>query len=388
MLPSGWRSLRISGLAGRIAILACFGSSLPAMAADQPAASEGHPPPVFVTGRVMTDDGLPFSGPVIVELVCDRAPYAEGYAGAKGDFGFHLGDSNSSVPQDATTRWKTDYFAAHDVPANPAGGGVPESVTPPKLASVNCEMRAVLAGYRSESVPISSLTDLDYLNVGTIVLHRMGGTDGHAVSVTSLAAPKGARAAFDKGQEALKKANLDEAQKNFEKAGRIYPGFAAAWFELGKLAGEQGRFDDALRFFQAAIRCDPKYVEPYLSVAAIEYLEQQWPQLAETTGALLGLDPYDYPQAYYMSAMASYALKNVDAAEKSAREAERLDTQGRFPAIRRLLGVILAERRAFPEAAGQVREYLKFAPQAPDAATARVALARLEALSGEAPLDR
>ena len=85
-----------------------------------------------------------------------------------------------------------------------------------------------------------------------------------------------------------------------------------------------------------------------------------------------------------MNALANYNLRNIDAAEKSAREAERLDTQGRFPRSWKLLGIILASRSAFPEAADQMRGYLKFAPQAPDAGAVRAQLSQLEALSGAA----
>jgi tetratricopeptide (TPR) repeat protein len=213
------------------------------------------------------------------------------------------------------------------------------------------------------------------------MLHRIGVVDGHVISATSLAAPKDSRSAFEKGRDALKRNKLDDARKDFEKAVQIYPGFAAAWYELGKLATDRGQFDDGLRSFQTAIQADPKYVDPYLSVSAIQTVEKQWPQLAETTGALLRLNPYDYPQAYYMNALANYNLRNIEAAEKSAREAERLDAQARFPRSRQLLGVILANRRAFPEAADQMRQYLKFAPQAPDAAAVREQLSRVEALS-------
>jgi tetratricopeptide (TPR) repeat protein len=216
------------------------------------------------------------------------------------------------------------------------------------------------------------------------MLHRMDPVNGRVISATSLAAPKEARTAFEKGHEALKKNKLDDARKDFEKAAQIYPGYAAAWYELGKLATNGARFDEGLRSFQTAIRADPKYVEPYLSVSAIQAVEKQWPQLAETSATLLRLDPYDFPQAYYLNALANYNLRNIDAAEKSAREAERLDTQGRFPRIRQLLGALLANRRAFPEAAEQMREYLKFAPQAPDAGAVRAQLSQLETLSGGA----
>jgi hypothetical protein len=85
-----------------------------------------------------------------------------------------------------------------------------------------------------------------------------------------------------------------------------------------------------------------------------------------------------------MNALANYNLVNNDAAERSAREAEKLDSQGWLPIIRRLLGAILAGRRAFPEAVEQLREYLKFAPQAADAGTVREQVSQLETLAAAA----
>jgi tetratricopeptide (TPR) repeat protein len=262
------------------------------------------------------------------------------------------------------------------------GNGTTIYITPKHLVLANCEIRAKASGYRSDSISIGNRRALENPNLGTLMLHRAGSAEGRVISATSLAAPKDARTAFEKGREASRKNKPDDARKDFEKAAQIYPGYAAAWFELGKLASGLGQFEDALRSFQTAIQADPKYVEPYLSVAAVQAVRKQWPQLAETSGALLRLDPYDYPQAYYMSALANYNLRNLDAAEKSAREAERLDALGHFPLSWQLLGVILANRRAFPEAAEQMRAYLKFAPQASDAAAVRAQLSQLEALSG------
>ena len=69
------------------------------------------------------------------------------------------------------------------------------------------------------------------------------------VSANSLAAPKNACAAFKKGQEALKNSKPDDAHKDFEIAAQIYPGYATAWYELGRLATNRGDLDDALRSF-------------------------------------------------------------------------------------------------------------------------------------------
>ena len=352
----------------------------PSWAPEPPATNrEEASGPVYVSGRVMSDDGQPFTDRVVIESVCDGVPRTEGYADKKGDFGVRVGDGNSGIIQDASVSRTDDYFSAPILP------GPGDTTTPVKrYMRANCEIRAKLPGYRSDTINVSNRGKLDSPYVGTLVLHKAGPVDGRVITVTSLAAPKSARTAFDKGQKALKNNQSDDARKDFETAVQIYPGYAAAWFELGRLSANRGDLDDGLRSYQKAIQADPKYVGPYLSVSAIEAVKKQWPQLLETTGALLRLDPYDYPQAYYMNALANYNLVNNDAAERSAREAEKLDSQGRLPIIRRLLGAILAGRRAFPEAVEQLREYLKFAPQAPDAGAVRAELARLETLSATA----
>jgi tetratricopeptide (TPR) repeat protein len=327
----------------------------------------------------MSDDGQPFTGQVTIESVCDGVSHVEGLADASGAFGIRLGDRHNGTFQDASLSSTDDYFGKANAPVQ-SGSGATTYIIPERLVLANCELRASLPGYRSDVVNIGNRRELDSPSVGTIMLHRIGPVDGSVISAVSLAAPKDARAAFEKGWEALKKNKLDDARKDFEKAARIYPGYAAAWYELGKLSTDRGQFDDGLRCFQTAIQADPKYVGPYLSVAAIQAIRKQWPQLAETTGALLHLDPYDHPQAHYMSALANYNLGHIVAAEKSAREAERLDPEGRCPWTWRLLGVILADRGAFTEAAEQTRQYLKLLPQARDAGAARAELSQLEAL--------
>jgi tetratricopeptide (TPR) repeat protein len=353
--------------------------------APPPAIPLEHPQPMWVTGRVVRDDGLPFSEPVMIESVCDGVSHSEGYSTVSGDFGFRLGDSGSGIIQDASVGSQNDYFGMANVPINMNAGGdsPPVYITPKQIEMANCEIRAALPGYRSDAVSIGSRRALDNPNVGALVLHRMNPTGNATVSATTLAAPKDARSAYEKGLAALKKNKPDDARKQFEMAVRAYPGFAAAWFEVGKLESGQGAFDDALRSLNTAIQADPKYAEPYLTLAAIYAVQKQWQKVADATNTLAGLNPYDYPQAYYMNAMANYNLHNLDASEKSARETERLDTQGKFPKVWRILGAILEERRAYREAADQLRQYLRLAPQAADAADAQRQLAQLEALASK-----
>ena len=75
-------------------------------------------------------------------------------------------------------------------------------------------------------------------------------------------------------------------------------------------------------------------------------------------------------------------LKDYDAAEKSIREAQKLDTRNRMPKSNQLLGMILAEKRDYLGAAEQIKKYLSFLPAGPEAENAKKQLAELERVAG------
>ncbi len=89
-----------------------------------------------------------------------------------------------------------------------------------------------------------------------------------------------------------------------------------------------------------------------------------------------------------MNAVAKYNLQDMDAAEKSALEAEKLDTRHIFPKSVHLLGVIRAQRQDYAGAAEKFREYLKLAPTASDAAQVRAQLNQVEKQTAQAKPDQ
>jgi tetratricopeptide (TPR) repeat protein len=244
-----------------------------------------------------------------------------------------------------------------------------------------CELRAVLPGFRSEVINLANHRSMDDPNVGTILLHRMGNVEGTTISATSLQAPKDAKKAFDKGREALKKSKTADAEKDFQKAVEVYPKYAVAWYELGQLHQNSKNYEEARKCYQQALSADSHYVSPYLQLSLIAAQEKKWEEVVQTTDRAVKLDAYDFPQAYFYNSVANYNLHRMDAAEKSAREAQKLDTEHRYPQVNHLLGVILADKRDFSGAAEQMRSYLKFAPEAQDADKVRTQLTELEKLA-------
>jgi tetratricopeptide (TPR) repeat protein len=242
----------------------------------------------------------------------------------------------------------------------------------------NCDIRANLAGYRSQSISLSTRRAMDTPDIGVIVLHRLGADEGTTVSMISLAAPKDARRAFEKGLAATKKNSAVEAEKDFRRAIDLYPKYAAAWTELGKIQASRNELVDARQSFDRAIEADPKFLDPFLQIALLAMQAKKWQELAEVTDRAMRLDPFELPQIYLFNAVANYNIRNIDAAERSVRAAAKLDTLQQFAEISYLQALILIQRRDYPAAAERLRNYLKLAPGAADAPMAREQLMRLD----------
>jgi tetratricopeptide (TPR) repeat protein len=346
--------------------------------------------PIFLSGRVVMDDGTPPPESIVIERVCGGNPRPEAWTDSKGHFSFQLGQ-NTAMMADASV----GNVGGAGFPDYNSGGGMPRQTGAGNSNSggmgggsmmgrdlMNCDLRASLAGYRSEVVSLAGHRMFDNPDVGTIILHRMGNVEGNTISATSLAAPKDAKKAYDKGKESLKKKKPAEAEKEFQKAVDAYPRYAAAWYELGLLQQQAKKKGDARKSYAAALAADAKYVQPYVQLSLLAAQESNWQDLAEKSARLLKLDPVDFPHFYFLNAVANYNLKNFEAAGKSAAEAQKLDTKHVNPKIEQVMGLIMIEKHDYPAAAEQFRNYLQFAPTASDAAQVRQQLAELDKVTG------
>jgi tetratricopeptide (TPR) repeat protein len=336
--------------------------------------------PIFITGRVMMEDGTPAAN-AIIQRVCSGSTKGEGYTDSRGYFSIQLGAQNGPIIHDASE--DMGGFGSRGAFGSPGGmpsGGMNRGSFGMENRFFDCELRAQVAGYRSQTVSLANRRPMDPPEIGVILLHRLGGSEGTTISAVSLNAPKDARKAYEKAIDSAKKKKLDDAVKNLEKAVQIYPKYAAAWNELGRIQIAKGDAEAAKKSFETAAESDPKFVQPYMERALIEVKGEKWQDVADLTAKVIKLDSFDYPQAHFFNALSNYHLKNMEQAEKSAREAVRLDTRKQYLTTMRLLGVILAQKQDYTGAAEQFKAYLTAAPQAQDAPTVRNQLSQLEKL--------
>jgi FOG: TPR repeat len=335
--------------------------------------------PIFLSGKVMMEDGTPPPDSVIIERVCNGGnARPEAHTDSKGRFSFQLGQNNQMF-SDASVASESRL----GMPGQSSQGSnrMGQAGVFGEREMMGCDLRASLPGFRSDVVSLAGRRVLDNPEVGTIVLHRLGKVDGFTFSGTSAFAPKDAQKAFNKGKDLEKKKKLPEAEAEFKKAVDIYPKYAAGWYELGLVLQQQKKLDDARQAYGSSIQADAKFVSPYAQLTRLAVSEGNWQGAADYSGKLLKLNPYFSPDIYFYSAVANLNLKNLDQAEEHAREALKMDAQHRNPKISHVLGVILAQKQDFPGAVENLGAYLKFAPNAPDAAIVKKQLDEAQGLA-------
>jgi tetratricopeptide (TPR) repeat protein len=335
--------------------------------------------PIFLSGKVVMDDGTAPPEPVTIERICNGIHRPEGYTDSKGRFSFQLGQNNG-VFNDASVSSAGDFgdFGGRGSASNPTfGGGMNRQISEREL--MGCELRASLPGYRSEVVNLSGRRFMDNPDVGTIILRRLGNVEGLTISITSAAAPKDAKKAFEKGRDLARKQKFAEAQKEMEKAVQIYPKYANAWQDLGAIHEAQNHTEEARKAYLAALEADPKLVKPYVQMAWLAARENNWKECQDASARALKLNPFDFPNAYFYNAVANLNLQNFDEAEKSAREGLKLDTAKRYPKMRHVLGIALAQKQDFAGATEHIKGYMAMLPpNSPELPTVKNQLAQLE----------
>jgi len=330
-----------------------------------------------VSGKVVLDDGKSVPKErVLIQSDCHGVKTAEGYTDTHGAFSIQF---TNKEPGQAST--------ASETPTTHIDSSAIRYNT--SRSWRDCDLRAVLPGFVSQVVALASRAPaFGNTDIGTIQLHRMSGAEDLTVSATSAQAPDKARKDYEKALEDTKNGKLDSAQERFQKAVEAYPQYATAWLELGRVQAQKNDSAGARQSFHQSIAADGRFLSPYREVALLAAHDKQWQEMADTSDQLIKLNAQNFPEFWFYNAVAKFHLQNYDAAENSALQGMKIDTDHRVPKLEYVLGIVEAQKHDYQGAAEHLRKYLTLSPSAAEAADARKNLEEVERLAAAAPASK
>jgi tetratricopeptide (TPR) repeat protein len=328
----------------------------------------------IVSGDVRMEDGTAPPGAVQINRVCGGRTIIAATTDSMGHFNFSV-----SAGGGATATADAGQASAQASDLNKALNASSTQYTNPITTALrDCEVQAVLSGFRAESVRLSIRDTSDDGRVGTIVLHPLSRSGALTISVTTAGAPPSAMKAYEKGLESIGRQKWDVAESELGKAVKIYPRFAVAWYQLGVTRQRRNATGEAIEAWNEARKQDPKYVMPYESLAALADRQEDWTAAEQYSREWLQLDSNDFAAAYLINAVANARLNRIEAAEVSARDGLKIDKDRKIPRLNYVLGLILMQKQEYPESIKYLRAYLELAPNARDAAVVREQVVKLE----------
>lgn len=331
---------------------------------------------ILISGKVMLDDGTPLPRSVPVQTICKGQKRIAAHTDSQGRFSFTIGELNS------VSEAMGGGFEDASVSAK---GGMSVGDTPNLAHNLRewkgCGVTTELVGFTSEVAELMDRTGDEGGDIGFITLHRVAPGEGLTVSVTSAAAPEPARKALEKAYEQEKNNKWNAAKTSLQKAVQIYPKYAVAWFELGRVQFLQKDRDGAIHSFLQSVAIDPNFPSPYLGLMQIAAQGQQWKALADVTAQVIALDSTASPEVWFFNGVGNYNLNQLPQAEKSAREGLKLDSGHHFPKLEYLLGIVLEEQRDYTGANEHMQAYLHLLSNPRDVEVAKKELAEIARLS-------
>lgn len=329
--------------------------------------------PIILSGDVRTSSGEEPHEPVAVKLSCGMNSLTKTYTGKKGQFSFELDNARYAVMDASVT---SAGRMASIFSNQPSWSGESSDLS-------RCRLVAESPGFQSSHIQLGRRSSFDRPGVGTLVLTPIVGSQAALVSVTTLAAPKAARSAFNSAAKELGKgrsAKLPKVIARLEKALSEYPAYAAAWTILAETKQRMGDAEGAAAAFGRAVQADPGYLRPYEPLIEIRMRRQEWEEALALTSAALNLNPANV-RLHWLRAVGQFELGNEREALDALDRVESYQAGAeRFPQTHHIRGLIYAQRGDFTKAAVELRLFLRAAPDAPAAEAVKKRLVQWQEL--------
>ena len=337
------------------AVTALVSHSLVAQLARDPTAEPLVPPDPEMTGYIsgtvrMTDGGI-VPKETVMELVCGGFPRATDQIGPDGAFDIELSGRGSGLV-DATQ-------------GSGRASGVPQPNHLGVVNMSNCIVRAELPGHQSSQIQLGIRSMFDSPDVGEVVLTKVEGILGHAISPTTASAPKKALQSYEwaLNQVGKPRPNLRKVAGRLESAVRADPGFAAAWKLLGQVREGLGLPEDALDAYRQALAGDPLLYPAYTRIVPLLVHSGDLAGAIELGERALEINSQLDEVRFYLAGSYLRTGNNEQCIEKALELVERGAT-ATYPQAHQFLGSAYANNGEFQSSATHFRQFLDLSPNA------------------------
>ena len=190
--------------------------------------------------------------------------------------------------------------------------------------------------------------------------------------------PPEAEKEYQAAVKSLAKGDKEQATKQLRRAIEIFSTYFLALQQLGLLLVEKGSYEEASAPLKKAIEVNPRATQSHLALG-ITYVNLERPKEAiEELNVARTLDSRLFRASLYLG-MALMATGDLDAAEKSLKQALALGGSVQARAAHLYLASIYNMRKNYRAAIAEMETYLRENPTAPNAANIKEAIAKLRA---------
>jgi tetratricopeptide (TPR) repeat protein len=201
---------------------------------------------------------------------------------------------------------------------------------------------------------------------------------GTSVSTVRLGVPDKARSQYEKGCSALKKLNLEQAEKHLRDAIEKYPNYPAAWVMLGQVFQGEQKMSEAHDACSQPLHVDPTYLPPYLCLAGLLNREKRWSDLQTWSDRFHGMSLTGDMYSSYFRGLALLNLHNFPEAQKSLLEAIAIDSAHHQPGFFFMLAQIYGQQGDVADATLQIQQFMKYSSNREDKDLAKQYLSDLQ----------
>jgi Tfp pilus assembly protein PilF len=199
---------------------------------------------------------------------------------------------------------------------------------------------------------------------------------GGVVSTSNLRVPENAREEFAKGMKEMGEQNWSKARQHFEKAVKDYPQFDWGYNNIGVTYAQEKNRKAAREAFERAVAINDKNLDAVRNLARMRLLDNDYSGGKELL-LKLGPDPKDL-EAMMMLAYAQLKTQELDAALANALNVHQGEPD-RYPFAHLVAARAYEIKGNRTAALAQYQQYLKEAPDTPNAQIAKDGMQRLSA---------